>query len=222
MTEKRLPSPFLIAAIGDSTTAGTPGFKSPVEVPSHGEGNLESQFAYWLMQAHPEWRVLNRGVNGERSDQIRARFGRDALAAAPDVVVIIAGVNDIYQGRSSDEVVRELQAMYELAAAHSGPEAHPLRRHPPVVAGTILPYNTATAEQNRRMQDVNRWIHDYAMRHPEVIYCDTRAAVASPDSPDLLASSPDGLHPSPDGYRLVAAALEPAIRRALARRQALL
>ena len=51
------------------------------------------------MQAHPEWDVLNRGVNGERSDQIAARFARDVLAARPRAVVVIAGVNDVYQGR---------------------------------------------------------------------------------------------------------------------------
>jgi lysophospholipase L1-like esterase len=34
-------------------------------------------------------------------------------------------------------------------------------------------------------------------------------------------SSPDGLHPSPEGYKLMADALEPAIRAALANAQAL-
>jgi len=70
-----------IAAIGDSTTAGTPGFKSPLEAPPDGAGNVESQYAYWLMMRRPDWRVLNRGVNGERSDQIRLRFARDRQAA---------------------------------------------------------------------------------------------------------------------------------------------
>ena len=58
------------------------------------------------MRAHPDWRVLNRGINGERSDQIRARFSRDvdderrrSTLSDPFVVVIVAGVNDIYQGR---------------------------------------------------------------------------------------------------------------------------
>jgi lysophospholipase L1-like esterase len=39
--------------------------------------------------------------------------------------------------------------------------------------------------------------------------------VAAPGQPDRLVSSPDDLHPSPEGYKLMAAALEPAIRRAL-------
>jgi lysophospholipase L1-like esterase len=200
-----------IVALGDSTTAGTPGFRSPIEAPPNGSGQVESQYAYWLIDRHPDWRVLNRGVNGERSDQIRARFVRDVVQAAPDLVVIVAGVNDLYQGRSAELVERELEAMYDAARAAKIP----------VVAGTILPFNTATRDQNARMLAVNGWIREYAAAHPDVVVCDTRAAVAEPSDTDRLASSPDGLHPSAAGYRSMATALEPAIKAALARAQSL-
>ena len=196
-----------IVALGDSTTAGTPAFTSPIEAPPNGSGNVESQYAHWLMQAHPDWQVLNRGVNGERSDQIRARFPRDVAAAKPAVVVVIAGVNDIYQGRSAASVQRELEATYTAARA-----AKII-----VVAGTIIPFNVATADQNARMRAVNDWIRAYAAAHEaDVVFCDTRAAVAAPGQPDRLLSSPDDLHPSPDGYRRMAIALEPSISRAIA------
>jgi acyl-CoA thioesterase I len=204
-------SGITIVALGDSTTAGTPGFKSPLESPPNGAGNIESQYAYWLTQTHGDWQVLNRGVDGERSDQIRARFARDVLGAQPAAVVIIAGVNDIYQGRAADAVQRELEAMY--VAAHAA--------RIQVVAGTIIPFDTATAEQNARMHAVNAWIRDYSGRHDGVTFCDARAAVAAPGQADRLVSSPDGLHPSPDGYMRMAAALEPSIRAALAKARAL-
>ena len=195
-----------IVALGDSTTAGTPAHKSPIEAPPNGSGNVESQYAYWLMQAHPDWQVLNRGVNGERSDQIRARFTRDAAQPNPAVVVIIAGVNDVYQGRSAESVERELEAMY--AAAQAAKIV--------VVAGSIIPFNVATPDQNARMRAVNDWIRGYAASHAGgVVFCDTRAAVAAPGQPDRLLSSPDDLHPSPDGYKRMAASLEPAITLAL-------
>lgn len=201
-----------IVALGDSTTAGTPGFQSPVEAPPDGAGNVESQFAYWLMQAHPDWRVLNRGVNGERADEIGARFARDVAAARPDAVVIIAGVNDVYQGRSADAVQRDLAAIYVAARAAKIP----------IVAGSIIPYNTATAAQNQAMRAVNGWIREQADAHAEsMVFCDTRAAVAEPGAPDRLVSSPDDLHPSPEGYKLMAAALDPAIVAALAMARAL-
>jgi len=191
----------IIIALGDSTTAGTPGFRSPIEAPPDGEGDVTSQYAYWLMRARPAWRVINRGVNGERSDEIAARFDRDVLAERPAAVIVIAGVNDVYQGRPAADVIVQLGAMYDRAAAAGIP----------VVAGSIIPYNTATPDQNARMREVNMWIADRAARDPRVTLVDTRAAVAAPGNPDKLASSPDDLHPSPEGYRRMAEALLPAI-----------
>jgi lysophospholipase L1-like esterase len=198
----------IIVAMGDSTTAGTPLYESPVEAPPTGRGDERSQYAYWLTKSHPSWQVLNRGVNGERSDQIRARFDRDVLAHRPDGVVIIAGVNDIYQGRSADRVTAELGAMYERAAG-AGLW---------IVAGSILPYNTATADQNARMHAVNAWIAAEAARHSRFAVVDTRRAVAAPADHDRLAGSPDGLHPDIDGYHRMADALGPAIQQLLSAR----
>jgi len=190
-----------IVALGDSTTAGTPAFKSPLESPPVGLGDETSQYAFWLMKAHPEWVVLNRGINGQRSDEIRARFERDVIQNRPAAIVIIAGVNDIYQGRSVEQVTVELQAMYVRAAAAAIP----------VVAGSIIPFNTATPEQNQRMRQVNDWIG----RQPNVTFADTRAAVAASGNPDALFESPDGLHPSAAGYRRMAEAIAPALQRVL-------
>ena len=196
-----------IVALGDSTTAGTPAHKSPIEAPPNGSGNVESQFAYWLMQAHSDWRVLNRGVNGERSDQIRARFARDAAQEKPAVVVIIAGVNDIYQGRSAQSV---------RAASSRRSTTPPARPGSRWSRAASSPSTSASADQNARMHAVNDWIRGYASSHGgRVVFCDTRAAVAAPGRPDRLVSSPDDLHPSPEGYRLMAAALEPAIKQAI-------
>jgi lysophospholipase L1-like esterase len=188
-----------IVALGDSTTAGTPAFQSPIEAPPRGRGDETSQYAYWLMQAHPEWEVLNRGVNGERSDQILARFDRDAIAATPRAVVIIAGVNDVYQGLSVERVTGNLAAMY----------AHGSRAGIAIVAGSIIPYNTATTEHNARMQQINDWIR----RQTGLAFVDTRAAVAASNDPDRLFDSPDGLHPTAAGYRRMADAIEPILER---------
>jgi lysophospholipase L1-like esterase len=190
-----------IVALGDSTTAGTPGFRSPIEAPPNGSGDETSQYAFWLMKAHPDWIVLNRGVNGERSDQIWARFERDVIRNSPAAVVIIAGVNDLYQGRTVEEVTEQLQAMYARAA----------QAGIPVVAGSIIPFNTATPEQNRRMRQVNDWIR----RQPKVAFVDTHGAVSAPGNPDVLFDSPDGLHPTAAGYRRMAEAIAPSIQRLL-------
>jgi len=193
--------PFHVVALGDSTTAGTPGWKSPIEAPPEGEGDVTSQYAWWLLQERPGWVVLNRGVNRETSAQIAARFERDVLAHSPDAVVIIAGVNDVYGGQPASDVIEQLRGMYDRARSHG---IH-------VVAGTIIPYNTATPDQNARMREVNDWIRNTAADATGLSFVDTRAAAALPDDPDRLCASPDELHPSPEGYRRMAMALLPAL-----------
>ena len=195
-----------IVALGDSTTAGTPGWESPLEAPPDGSGDETSQYPYWLMKERPDWDVLNRGVNGQRSDEIAARFDRDVLREAAAAVVIIAGVNDVYQGKSAQHVIDQLGLMYERAA-ESGIA---------IVAGTIVPYNTATPDQNDRMRHINAWIcaRQFTARGVPIVVADTRAAVASPTNADRLFDSPDQLHPTAEGYRRMANAIRPAIERA--------
>jgi lysophospholipase L1-like esterase len=206
-TPSPMPQRIRIVAMGDSTTAGTPGFQSPLEAPPDGRGDRTSQYTYWLMQSNPDWDVLNRGVNGERSDQIAERFDRDVIAAKPLAVVIIAGVNDVYQGRQVDHVTRQLRQMYDRAA----------RAGIRVVAGTIVPFNSAMREQNVKMHEINEWIRQVAGEDPNVDFVDTRAAASAPGKPDMLASSPDGLHPSANGYRRMAEAIGPVLRSVLVR-----
>lgn len=191
-----------IVCLGDSTTAGTPYFESPIEAPPDGRGDETGSFPYWLRQRHPDWVVLNRGVNGERSDQIAARFDRDVLSNTPNAVVIIAGVNDVYQGRPARHVSDQLGAMYGRAIDHGLV----------VVAGTIVPYNTATPAQNAAMREINQWIAARAADDKKMRFVDTRAAAASPTDPDRLSGSPDGLHPDRDGYKQMAAAIERALK----------
>jgi lysophospholipase L1-like esterase len=193
----------IIVGMGDSTTAGTPGFLSPIEAPPEGRGDPQSQYCYWMMKAHPEWSVLNRGVNGQRSDQILSRFERDVLEEKPAVVVVLAGVNDIYQGRGTDSVKRNLETMYSMAE----------RNGIVPMAATILPYNSAGRRERNAIREVNAWAAT-ASRAPGRLFCDTNLAVRDKENPDLLASSPDGIHPDVEGYRRMGEALTSALERA--------
>jgi len=194
---------LIIVGLGDSTTAGTPRFMSPLEAPPDGAGDPESQYCYWMMKAHPEWTVLNRGVNGQRSDEILSRFERDVVAEKPSVVIVLAGVNDIYQGHAANAVERNLESMYVLA---EGNGIVPL-------AATVLPYNTARARERASIREVNAWI-ETASRAPGRLFCDTNLAVRDKEAPDFLASSRDGLHPTVDGYRMMGEALSATLEKA--------
>src|SRR5258708_2929702 len=111
-------SRVIIAALGDSTTAGTPFAQSPLENPPNGSGDMEGQYSYWMMHWRPEWKVLNYGIAGQTTIQIRARF-KDIINVGPRYVIILAGVNDIYQGLPNSVTAENLLWMYQEAQAHS-------------------------------------------------------------------------------------------------------
>lgn len=65
--------------------------------------------AYDLGQGHafrfknefPEITVYNRGLNGEGVKDVSFRFLDDCLRLKPDVVVLLVGINDVWQGEHS-------------------------------------------------------------------------------------------------------------------------
>src|SRR6266571_2847019 len=160
------PRPLTIVGLGDSTTAGTPGFRSPLEAPPRGDGNPESQYAHWMMRSHPEWTVLNRGINGETSEQIRNRIPRDVLQVRPAYAIILAGVNDIFGDQRPETIERHLAAMYayESALFLLGPLGRaPFSRR--VVRGLRLPHSSLSRRSCRPW----RVVRDVRDRDPEVV-----------------------------------------------------
>jgi len=188
--------PLRIVALGDSTTAGTPFFRSPLEEPPDGRGNPEGPYGYWMMKQHAGWTVLNRGVNGQRTDEIKARFDRDVLKEKPRYVIVLAGVNDIYQNYPLTDIKRDLLWMYQRAKADG---------IIPITA-SVLPFDKATEAQARKIRFLNRWIKRTATTQG-IPFCDLNAVVRDPARPDHLKASPDGLHPDIQNYRNMGEAL---------------
>ena len=93
-------SEFLVVGLGDSITAGNPGWDpDPARRPFEDPGDDEtSQYLYWAARANPGMEFRNHGVGGERTDEIRARLETAVVGA--DVIVVQGGINDIVQGRS--------------------------------------------------------------------------------------------------------------------------
>ena len=197
---------LLIVGLGDSTTAGTPAYRSPREAPPDGQGDPESQYAHWMMEAHPDWTVLNRGIDGQTAAEIRGRFEQDVLRAKPAYVILLAGVNDIFGGSEAESVERELARMY----------ADALDAAIVPVAASVLPYDRATPRATAAIFTLNTWIESFA-KVLDIPFADTHAAVAAADAPHRLRGSPDGMHPDVDGYRRMGAALSLTVEGHLAR-----
>ena len=95
--------PLTIVAIGSSSTAGA-GASSPAM-------NYPSRLAVELQAMYPSLSVtvINRGVNGEESHDMLARFDRDVFAQNPDLVLWQVGSNSVLRDRPLDEANASLR-----------------------------------------------------------------------------------------------------------------
>jgi lysophospholipase L1-like esterase len=178
-----------VVAIGDSTTAGTPFFASPLESPPEGTGDPEGQYIHWMQKKQPDWHLVNLGYRGQRSGEIRGRFDA-ALEFRPRYIIILAGVNDVFQNYPLKQTGENLFAMYQKAKSEA---VIP-------IAATLPPFDRATPEQAKELHLLNDWIRRTADKLLIPIV-DFNAILKDPANPDRLNGSPDGLHPDIGGYR---------------------
>jgi acyl-CoA thioesterase I len=113
-TMRRLASgqPLTIVAIGSSSTAGAGASSPDASYPSRLAVELRAQFP------DRDITVLNRGVNGEETDNMMARFAHDVLDARPQLVLWQIGTNSVLRDHPlSPHAVRLHEGIEELKAA---------------------------------------------------------------------------------------------------------
>jgi acyl-CoA thioesterase I len=113
-TMRRLANgqPLAIVAIGSSSTAGA-GASSP-------DASYPSRLAVELRARFPgrEITVFNRGINGEETTNMMARFAADVLAAHPQLVLWQIGTNSVLRDHPlSPHAVQLHDGIEQLKAA---------------------------------------------------------------------------------------------------------
>ncbi len=90
-TAQRLANgePLSIVAIGSSSTSGSGASSAAASYPSRLAVELKERFP------GRDITVLNRGVPGQETEQMMARFAKDVIAARPDLVLWQVGTNSV-------------------------------------------------------------------------------------------------------------------------------
>ncbi len=158
-----------------------------------------------LEKSFPNLPYVNRGIGWEVTGQMLARFRQDVLQLNPRVVVLLAGVNDVGQGVSTDVTESNLSTMAQLAAANG------MR----VIMVSIMPTTEKWQDRipNEKIRDLNRWIGKYAKDHGHV-YADVWSIVGDTDYWLDAKYTDDGLHPNEAGYARMAQVYAKAIAAA--------
>lgn len=154
---------------------------------------------------------INRGISGQTTPQMLIRFKPDVVNLKAEVVVILAGINDIAgnTGPSTLEMIEDnLSSMAEIAQANG------IR----VVLSSVLPAfdfpwrpGMAPAE---KVVKLNAWIKNYAGTH-KCIYLDYFTPMSDEKHGLKKEYTEDGVHPNLAGYKVMEPLAEQAIMKAL-------
>jgi lysophospholipase L1-like esterase len=197
----------IVVFLGDSITA------------IWGSGQEGLQFA-----EHPTW--IAKGISGQNSNQILARFQTDVVNLHPDIVHILVGTNDVYPGwrlgpcdvpagsQNAIDSPANVTAMVQMA------QAADIK----VILATIPPWETDPISVGDAAYDAdpsvgryalidtwNGWLRQYASAN-NIPLADYHTSLEASNHENYIPSlTLDGVHPSSQGYVVMTPVAEEAI-----------
>ena len=153
-----------------------------------------------------------RGIGGQTSTQMLARFTADVINLRPKAVVIMAGTNDVAQNIYWVEpykVVDNVVAMCLLARASGIVPI--ISSIPPCAA---FRWNPEIKNAAQTIVDINKRLRAYAEVNG-IVYVDYHAALADKQNGFMKPLSDDGCHPNPDTYYIMEGLVLKAISEAV-------
>lgn len=209
-----------VACIGDSITFNN----------GDGKGFPERLKTYFdVLFPDSNITVLNKGIGGEHAYQMLSRFEKDAISTKADLIIILAGVNDVGHrysqshpagdnpmGSSLETYLTSMKSMIELAKKNQ-------RKVIVVTPPTI--YEDQDNSANKMLGEYSQSLMDLA-KEEEIPVADVRKAFVdipnayreSCNAKDYLLTV-DGVHPNSLGNKVITECLlstigiEPIARR---------
>jgi lysophospholipase L1-like esterase len=152
-----------------------------------------------------------RGISGQTTPQMLVRFRPDVIALQPEVVVILAGINDIAgnTGPATLNMIEDnLASMAELAKVHEIK----------VILCSVLPaydfpWNPGVYPAEK-IDSLNQWIKSYAAGNG-CYYVDYYSSMVDQRKGLKAEFTLDGVHPTAAGYKIMERLAEIEITKAL-------
>lgn len=151
---------------------------------------------------------VNRGIGGQTTPQMLIRFKQDVIDLKPEVVVLLAGINDIAQNTGPttlEAIMDNLSGMAVLAKAQGIK----------VILCSVLPaYDfpwRPGLEPAGKVVALNRMIKDFAEKN-NLYYLDYYSALVDSRNGMQKKYSRDEVHPTAEGYQV----MEPLVEKAIA------
>ena len=194
---------YKILCIGDSHTAGYPGF-DPI-----GGGDPESSYQFWLerelkkLYPKKDFNLINEGICGDTSQGIVSRLLHKIENERFELIILAGGTNDL-------GVLKEEHIISNLT---QGIEAC-RNKNIPLVVASIPPL--CFEEYIPRIVAINNKLKAYTKKFDNVYFADWFSALK--DKKGVLSfqyNSGDGVHLSIEGYKCIGLLLVPIVSKAL-------
>ncbi|MBP5483994.1 MAG: hypothetical protein J6X99_07045 [Bacteroidales bacterium] len=158
---------------------------------------------------------VDKGISGQNTTQMRARFEKDVIALNPKVFVIMGGTNDIAQGVSEDDIYANIAWMADQARA-AGMK---------VVVCSITPNNRnygTIGWKSVYIESLNEKFQTLCTTEGYT-YCDYWNALVARNASEAAVETDidhglkdayklyDDLHPGPDAYTVMEGIVKPII-----------
>ncbi|RRO14731.1 SGNH/GDSL hydrolase family protein [Saccharopolyspora rhizosphaerae] len=183
-------------AIGDSQTEGV------------GDGDDHSGLRGWadrlaarLAALNPDFRYANLAVRGKLIDQVHAEQLQPALELEPDLVTVVAGLNDMLRSECDGEAIAARLEQMISALTEAGARVVTVT-YPDI--GQVAPM---ARRWQPRITEFNTRVREIAAKHgTALVEVDLHPVCA-----DRRIWSTDRLHLNSDGHALLAAATASAL-----------
>ena len=173
--------------------------------------SITEGWSYYYPEYFKNKDYINRGISGQTTPQMLVRFRPDVIDLDPDIVVILAGINDIAEntGPSTIKMITDnIISMAELASTHNIN----------VILSSILPaYDfpwKPKINPHYKILKINEMLQEYAIKNNH-IYLDYFTAMHDGNNGLIKKYGLDTVHPNKDGYKIMSNMLDQAIDRSL-------
>ncbi len=151
--------------------------------------------------------VINRGIAGQNTAQMLARFRHDVVDLKPTVVHIMGGINDINTPSGTTLTLSNIQSMVDIARANG------IR----VILGSITPsshfWMFPDLAPSATITALNRRLKAYAQAN-NIAYVDYYSVLTDAKGGLRTPLSNDALHPNANGFALMTPLAKAAMARA--------
>ncbi len=159
--------------------------------------------------------LVNRGINGDTTDELIGRFTKDVVQVNPQYVVILAGINDAATMYEADPNGVGLQILKITSNIRLMVADAKVKGITPIVC-SVLPVNN---KFNLPVQDINNIVIllnqelESMTKLEGIIFVDFRPNVIDQNTGMLKSDySEDGIHPSNNAYQQMWKLLVPQLK----------